>query len=155
MRYIKIAIALMLLWFVFFGSIPNTININPLPNEVQEVQDLIKLEKPSEQILSQVLPVAKLVTSVEDRAKLALFNNEFASRVTKYTASAQQVNDLYVEAAKQFFEDKMKGKYENYSDGLKSLFRSITTDDNHVLTNEEKELIKNTMNGLAWALIEG
>ena len=154
MRYVKILIALALLGFVFFGSVPENIDINTIPDEVDEVEELIQVDKPSEEILLQVRPVANLVTETEDRAKLALFNHEFATRITKYNTDVKQVNDLYTKAGAIFFEDKLKGKYENYAQGLKSLVSSVTTDENHVLSNEEKEVLQKVFNGLAWALIE-
>lgn len=154
MRYLKIAIAIALLGFVFFGSVPNSIDINPIPDEIDEVQDIINVDKPSEEVLTKVRPVGKLVTSTEDRARLALFNHEFAERITRYNTTVQQLNDVYVQAAKNFFGSQLNGKYENYSDGLKSLFQSVTTDDNHVMSTQEKDSIKEIFNGLAWVLIE-
>lgn len=155
MKILKIVVALGLLWFVFYGSIPSSINvINPIPSKVDEVAAIINVEKPSEDILLKVMPVAKIVTDIEDKAKLALFNYEFGSRVLKYETDAQQINDVYTQAAALFFEDKLKGKYENLSDKIKELFISVLSDDNHTLTKEEKEKLKELFSGLSWALLE-
>ena len=155
MRLVKIAVAIGLLFFVFFGSIPDGININPLPpDEVDEVVTLIDVEKPSDDILSKVRPVASLVTSVEDKAKIALFNHEFASRVDRYIVDCQQLNDLYTNASKKFFGDSIKGKYPLLSSKLVELFESVLTDENHVISTEEKDSISKLFNGLAWALLE-
>lgn len=155
MKILKILVAAGLLWFVFFGSIPSNININPIvPDEVDEVEAIINVDKPSEGILTLVSPVAKLVTEIEDRAKLALFNYEFANRIVSYNTDVQQVNDLYSKAGEFFFDKAMKGKYEGYATGLKSLIQSVTTDDNHILSMDEKQRLKDLFNGLAWALVE-
>ena len=152
MKILKIAVALGLLWFVFYGSIPSI--INPIPDEIDEVGAIINIDKPSDEIIQQVKPVADLVSETEDKAKIALFNYEFANRVTNYNTDVQQLNDLYTDAASRFFEDTLKGKYENLPVELKKLFSSVTTDDNHVLSQEEKQKIKELFTGLSWALIE-
>ena len=154
MKILKIAVALGLLWFVFYGSVPS-ININPIPNEVDEVEEIINVEKPSEEIISQVKPVADLVKETEDKAKLALFNYEFAERVKNYQTDVQQLNDVYTEAAKIFFGNTQANKYPGFSDGLLSLFKSVVSDENHVLTTDEKDSLSNLFKGLAWALVEG
>ena len=153
MKILKITVALGLLWFVFYGSIPS-IDINPIPDEIDEVQAIIDVDKPSDEIIQQVRPVANLVTDIEDKAKLALFNYEFANRITKYETDVQKLNDVYTDAGMRFFEDTLKGKYENLPDQLQKLFSSITTDDNKVLNQEEKQKLKDLFAGLSWALIE-
>lgn len=152
MKILKVLVALGLLWFVFYGSIPPI--INPIPDEIDEVEAIIDIDKPSDEIIQQVKPVADLISETEDKAKIALFNYEFANRVTKYNTDVQQLNDLYTDAASRFFEDTLKGKYENLPVELKKLFSSVTTDDNHVLNQEEKQKIKELFTGLSWALIE-
>lgn len=153
MKILKIVVALGLLWFVFYGSIPS-IDINPIPDEIDEVEAIIDIDRPSDEIIEQVRPAANLVTDIEDKAKMALFNYEFANRVTKYNTDVQQLNDLYTDAGSRFFEDALKGKYENLPVELRKLFSSVTTDDNHVLSQEEKQKIKELFTGLSWALIE-
>jgi len=154
MKLLKILVAAGLLWFVFFGSLPK-INIPIVPpDEVDEVEEIIQIEKPSEDIVALVSPIAKRVTETEDRAKLALFNYEFANRITNYSTDGQQVNDLYTKAGELFFDTSLKGKYEGYATGLKSLIQSVTTDDNHILSTDEKQRLKDLFNGLAWALVE-
>ena len=150
---LRILVAIGLLYFVFFGSLPD-VDLNPIKNEVDEVQALLNIEKPSDAIINQVKPIADLVTTTEDRAKLALFNYEFSSRVAGYETDAQQLNDVYTKAAANFFKEEMKGKYPGLSDGLLSLLKSIVTDDNHVLDTDEKQRLKDLFNGLSWALIE-
>lgn len=150
----RIIVALGLLFFVFFGSIPNEININPIPDEVDEVEEIINIDKPSDAILSMVRPVADLIKQPEDRAKIALFNHEFASRINRYHIDCQQLNDLYSNAGKKFFGESLRGKYNNFSQSLVDLFQSVVTEENHVLTKDEKESLSKLFDGLAWALVE-
>jgi hypothetical protein len=151
---LKIAIALGLLFFVFFGNIPDSIDINLTPDEIDEVQSIIDVEKPSEDIIGFVRPIAKIITDIEDKAKIALFNYEFANRLDKYNTDVQQLNDVYVLAGKEFFGDSMRGKYANFASSVENLFKSIVTNDNHTLTDEEKTQLKKLFMGLSWALIE-
>jgi len=153
MKILKVAIAFALLWFVFYGSIPS-IDINPIPNEVDEVEEIINVDRPSDEILTKVRPVAAKITEIEDRAKIALFNYEFAKRVNSYKTSSQQLNDVYAEAGKLFFENSLVSKYEGFSDDLVSLFESVVGNDNHILSTNEKDSLSNLFSGLAWALVE-
>jgi hypothetical protein len=155
MRIAKIGIAFVLLWFVFYGSVPSSINIiNPVPTKIDEAVEIINVAKPSEDILSKVKPISIIVTDIEDRVKLALFNYEFASRVMNYETDAQQINDVYTKAAKLFFEDQLKGKYANFADGIKQLFVSVLSEDNHTLNMEEKQKLKDLFTGLSWSMLE-
>lgn len=150
---LRIIVALGLLWFVFFGSIPS-INIKPTPDKIDEVSSILDIQKPSDNILNKVRPIAKLITDEEDKAKIALFNYEFAQRVLKYNTDTQQLNDLYSKAGSNFFQGSIKGKYPGFADALKSLFESVVGEDNHILTQQEKQSLKDIFGGLSWALIE-
>lgn len=154
MRIVKIIAACGLLFFVFFGSLPDNVNIKPVATETEKVLKLLQLEKPSDAILEKVKPVAGLVTSTEDRAKLALFNAEFASRIVRYDANCQHVNDLYTFAAKEFLNTSMNDKYEKLAASLEGLFVSVLGDENHILSVSEKESLSRVFRGLAWALLE-
>lgn len=153
-KTIKIVAAFALLYFVFFGSVPTSIDINPIPNTVDEVQTIINVDKPSEEIINIVKPVAELITEIDDRAKLALFNYEFANRVERYNTDVQNLNDVYVKAASLFFGDSLKGKYTNFASKVETLFVFVVGDDNHVLSDKEKTSIKELFIGLSWALTE-
>lgn len=153
MRLLKILVALGLLWFVFFGSLPK-IDLKPTPKPDDEVVSIIDIEKPSDEILKKVKPVADLINNSEDRAKLALFNYEFSKRVAGYNTDVQKLNDLYAKAGNNFFGDSIKGKYLGLANSIVNLFQSVVTDENHILTKEEKESLKELFSGLAWALIE-
>lgn len=150
---VKNIIAILLLVFVFFDSISGYIP-NIKPNEIDAVNSVLNIDKPSDEVLKKVQPVADLVTNKEHRAKIALFNYEFSERVVSYATDSQQLNDVYVKAAKKFFDSSLDGKYPGFSEGLVDIFTSVLTDDNHVLSKEEKQSIRELFRGLAWALIE-
>ncbi len=149
----KIIVAILLLFFVFFGSVPK-IDLAPTPDQIDEVGSIIELQQPSDDIIKKSKPAADLVTDIEDRAKLALFNYEFAQRVTGYDTDVQKLNDIYVNAAEKFFADSLKGKYSNYSGEVVKLFETVTSDDNHNLDTNEKQSLKELFLGLSWLLLK-
>lgn len=113
----------------------------------------LNIPQPSQQVILLTEPIAQLVSNKTDRLKLAIFNKEFAKRISSYDTDLQQLNDVYVLAAVYSFNDSMKDKYDNLDTKLVELIKSITTDDNHKLTNEEKQKISEYFLGLSWLLI--
>ena len=112
----------------------------------------IAISEPSDKILEEVQPICNLITDPDDRLKMCAFNKVFADRVPNYTITAQQVNDLYVDAAKIFFGDSLKGKYNNLSMELTQLIISVTTNEDHRLIEPEKRDLNKKFMGLAWCL---
>lgn len=152
-KIIKIFLALGLLWFVFFGTFPS-IDFTPVPDTIDEVQTIIDIDKPSDEIIAKVKPVSDLITDPEDRAKIALFNYEFSNRIVGYNTDCQQVNDVYAKAGEIFFKESIRGKYSGLSSGLEDLLKSIIGDDNHILDQKEKESLQELFKGFAWTLLE-
>ena len=150
---IRITTAILLLVFVFFGSVPK-INFAPIPNRLDEAISIVEINAPSDLVLEQVRPISDLVKDVEDRAKLALFNYEFANRVINYQADSQQINDVYTKAAQEFFKESLKDKYDDLPIEIEKLFSSVLTGDNHVLTDIEKQSLKTLFLGLSWSLLK-
>lgn len=118
------------------------------PDEVPVVQ----IDRPNEETLRDVLSVASLVTENDDKTKLAIFNNVFSDRVSGYSADTQQINDVYVLAAKNVFGDSMKGKYPGYGENLNGLMRSVLGSENKNLTQNDKDQLSKKFKGLAYAL---
>lgn len=114
--------------------------------------DIIKVDKPSEEVVNKISSTADVVTDSKDRMYLAVFNYVFSDRVSRYEASSQQINDVYVKAAKNRFGASMKGKYSGLSDGIEGMFKSILGDENHSVSKEEKEALKTHFSALAWKL---
>lgn len=115
---------------------------------------LLNIDKPTNDILINVEPISKLITDPTDRAKLAIFNQEFSNRILNYAADNQQTNDVYVLAASYFFKDSLNDKYANLDKELIKLLESIIGSDNHILSEEEKINISKHFLGLAWSLIQ-
>lgn len=115
---------------------------------------VLNIERPSDKIIELVAPIAQLVTDPTDRAKLAIFNQEFANRIVKYEADNQKTNDVYVLAGSIFFSDTIADKYKDLDTKLVELLESIIGNDNHTLTIEEKKNISDNFLGLAWSLAQ-
>jgi hypothetical protein len=124
-------------------------NSKPVDNQLK----LLEIDKPNPETISLVFPVANIITNPDDKAKVALFNHEFSKRIISYDADIQQINDVYVLAASKFFQESMKDKYKDLDLKLIDLIKSVTTDDNHRLTDEEKKILSQRFSGLSWALI--
>jgi hypothetical protein len=126
----------------------------PLPQPVVDELALLDIDKPTSAIIETVAPVAALVTDPTDRAKLAVFNQAFAQRVGKYTTDTQQLNNVYVLAAQNFFSDSMKDKYRDFDKELLGVFTKSIGDDNHQLTEDEKRIVGDYFMGLAWSFVQ-
>lgn len=146
-KLVKNIIAISLIGVGSFGVIQKRININ-VPTIT------IDIEKPSENILQKVEPISDLISDKKDRINIAIFNKEFSERIKKYHTDVQQVNDVYTLAGQEYFSDSLKGKYANLGKKIANLISNITTEDNHILSNEEKQELSDTFSGLSWALIK-
>lgn len=120
---------------------------------VEDKQIVLDIPKPSQQIIEIVKPINEVILNSEDKAKLAVFNKEFASRIISYDTDVQQLNDVYVLSASYTFEETLKDKYNNLDSLLIDLIKKVTTDQNHKLTDQEKQLISEYFLGLSWVLI--
>lgn len=134
-------------WNNIVNNIPKIENIIPSPTKV-----IVDIEKPSQEVLDKTTPIAKLITDKNDKLNLCLFNNVFSNRLISYETDAQKLNDVYVEAGKNFFGDSIKGKYQGFSSGLDDLFSSVLGTENHEITNNEKSILSETFRGLAYCL---
>ena len=112
----------------------------------------VDISEPTDIMLGEVRAVCDLVTDPDDRLKMCVFNKVFADRMPDYNITAQQTNDLYVDAAKNFFGDSIRGKYDNLSVKLKELIESVTTNEDHRLIEPEKRDLNKKFMALAWCL---
>ena len=135
----------------FWGSLvgPETVTVNK-----EEIQAVLKIEEPQKTILSRVDDVESFNIENEDALKLAMFNFSFSKNVVDYSANSQELNDVYVQAAKNMFKDSLSGKYDGYSTFVTSLLEeNITSKKVHELSEEEKKNLSDTFEGLAWVLL--
>lgn len=151
----KNAIAVLLIMYGIFGNSLFTPTKPVVPAPVPQPQiSILNIDKPTDAVLSKVQKFSDLITDPTDRAKLAIFNHQFAKNVVAYEAHLQQVNDVYTLAGKNFFKDTVRGKYPTLSNMIIELIQDTTTDDNHVLTPSEKNQISENFMGVAWILIQ-
>lgn len=138
---------------VLFGVV---LAIQSSTNDVIDKDDIaiLDIKEPSKEIIELVQPISQLVTDPTDRAKLAIFNQEFSNRIVNYTTDNQKTNDVYVLAASYFFNSSLKNKYDGLDAKIVELLQSSIGDDNHMLTEAEKLDISTKFMGLAWTLIQ-
>jgi len=125
-------------------------------NDIQErIPDFVSneiavdIEEPSEDVKSKT-SFSNVVTDSKDRLNLTCFNKVFSDRCINYKATNQDINDVYVLAAKNFFGDSLNGKYDGYGDSLTKAMKDVIGDEVHQLTEEEKKKLSQTFLGLAW-----
>ena len=119
----------------------------------QPQQEIIQVDKPSQEIIDEVQVISDIISDPSDRAKLAIFNYEFANRVLGYDTTSQQLNNVYVLAGKNFFESKLVNKYESLSDELMRIFEKVLSSDNHRLSQDEKQDLHEYFMGIAWVIV--
>lgn len=146
----KNLIAIVLILFGIVLYVQNTTD-TVIDNDQVAILDI---KKPSESVLNAVTPVSKLITDPTDRARLAIFNQEFANRILGYTTDNQKTNDVYVLAAKHFFNSSLSKKYAGLDSGIVEILKSSIGEENHILSQQEKEDVSNKFMGLAWSLIQ-
>jgi len=147
MANIRVMIGLLLVVVGFFW---NDI-VKLIPESSPNPEPVLVINKP-DKISDNVSSVAGLVTDKEDRTKLAIFNNVFADRVLDYQTDAQQINDVYSQAAKNMFGQSLRGKYNGYGEGLIEIMKDTLGDENHEVSQEEKNDISQDFKGLAYTL---
>lgn len=147
---VKNLLALVLLGLALYQPILNLIPISPKPDVA-----ILNIDRPSDEIIELVNPISSLITDPTDRAKMAIYSQEFASRVKTYDAQLQQVNDVLALSASGFFEGSMNDKYKDLDVAIIDLITSaVGGDDNHKLTDKEKNKISDRFMGVAWSLIQ-
>jgi len=146
-----VAILCISLGLLGLGVIPIPSKVIPKPTPVVSI---LNIDKPDQKIIDSVSAFSDLIKDPTDRAKFAIFNYQFAQNVKTYTANVQQVNDIYVLAGKTFFKNSIVGKYKGLSDMLKQQIQDITSDDDHILSEDEKTKIHDQFLGIAWVLIQ-
>jgi len=151
----KNILAIILLLYAVFGEglfdIADKPNPTPEPNPASKILDI---DKPSNKIIDDVSVFSDLITDPSDRAKIAIFNHEFAQRISTYNTDVQQVNDVYSLAGKLFFKQTLVDKYEGLSENIQRILEKILTDENHMITQEEKQSLNEYFMAIAWVLIQ-
>lgn len=113
----------------------------------------LKIPAPSSSVSSKVSSAAKLVTKKQDKIKFAIFNHIFSQRIKDYEIDTQKLQDIYVLAAKKYFDGELKDKYSGLDIKLIELFKSLLGEDNKILSDADKKLVSEHFSGLAYNLI--
>jgi hypothetical protein len=144
---LRLLIGFCMISVAFFWD--NLENIIPtIPDEGNK----ITIEKPDTEDMENWDSVSDSITDPIDKLKLCVFNKVFADRVTSYEATAQQINDIYVEAAKNVFGDTIKGKYEQLSPAAQEAMKSVLGTEDHKATQKEKDDLSKKFMSFAWYL---
>jgi len=152
--YKNVLVIALLLYAVFGAGFLDLLD-KPQPNpEPKPPAKILNIDKPSQDVLDRVSVISNLVIDPSDRAKIAIFNYEFAQRVLAYNAEAQQVNDIYTLAGKTFFKKTLVDKYDGLSESIVDLMKECMGEEEHTLTQKEKELLNEYFLAVAWVLIQ-
>lgn len=152
--YKNIVAILLLMYAVFGEGLLDKLDYptpTPIPSPTSKI---LNINKPDERVIDEVKNFSDLITDPSDRSKIAIFNYEFASRVIGYETDVQKVNDVYALAGKIFFHKSLVDKYDNLAEKIEELLQKILTDDNHVVTQEEKRKLNEYFMAIAWILIQ-
>ena len=147
----KKVIAILLMIFAVFGSEWDISSIFPVPEP--PAAKILNIETPSNETIDRVKVFSDLITDPDDRAKIAIFNYEFAQRILQYDITSQQVNDVYTIAGKSFFKSELVDKYDGLAEEIIKLLEEVVGTKNHSLTEEEKFNLNKYFMGVAWVLI--
>ena len=151
MKKTFISIAL-LLYAVFGGGMLDLLD-RPLPEPPPEAK-ILNIDKPSSDVIDRVQIFSDLITEPSDRAKIAIFNYDFAQRVLGYETTSQQVNDVYSLAGKTFFKKDLVDKYEGLAEEIVGLLQEVLSKDNSVVSEQQKQKINEYFMGVSWVLIQ-
>lgn len=154
----KAILSLVALVLIVYGAFGGGIldildNPNPTPKPEPEIA-ILNIDKPTQEIIDRVKIFSNAIKDPTDRAKIAIFNYEFANSLTSYETDLQQLNDVYVLAGKKFFKNSIVGKYQSLPDMITKLIQDITGEENHTLSAEEKAKLNQYFLGVAWVLIQ-
>lgn len=131
---------------VFWTDIKNSIP------EIPDNKPIIAIDTPEDSLVDQWAETCKSIKDPKDRVRLCVFNKVFADRVVGYDTDAQQINDVYVFAAKEVFGDSIKGKYDKLGPVTQESMASILGKENHIVTESEKQNLNKAFLAFAWCL---
>lgn len=141
---VRIAVGLLLVLVGFFWD-----NIQERIPDFVPSDNVIDIAEPAED-MKEKTSFGSVVTDNKDRTNLAVFNKVFSDRCVSYKTTNQQVNDVYTLAAKDFFGDSLKGKYNGYGESLTGLLKDTIGEEVQELSLEEKQKLSESFSALAW-----
>ena len=97
------------------------------PSPKPPAAEILTIDKPDQDVIDRVSIFSDIVTDPDDRAKLAIFNHEFAKRVTEY---------------------------DGLSEEIVKLMEEIIGETNHSLDQVVKDQLNEYFIGISWVLIQ-
>jgi AAA+ ATPase superfamily predicted ATPase len=149
----KTLIALLIMVNGVFGSELASVVPNIFPTPEPPAAKILNIYEPSEDVINRVELFSDLITDPDDRAKMAIFNYEFAERIIDYKTNAQQVNDVYSLSGKKFLKKSMLDKYDNLAEEIIKLMAECIGKENNTVAQEQKQELHDYFMGIAWVLI--
>lgn len=150
----KKILSIVLLMYATFGTGWLDLLDIEFPSPTPPPAAILNIDLPSQVVKERVTIFSELVTDPSDRAKLAIFNYEFANRILDYSATVQDLNDVYTLAGKTFFKSSLVDKYDGLSAEIVSLLAECVGEEEHSITAEEKVKTHEYFLGVAWSLIQ-
>jgi hypothetical protein len=123
--------------------------------KVSKVESVVSVEPvPSQESILLTKDTAEIITDKEDRATLAIFNLEFSKRLSSYSnvINTQQLQDIYVAAGANVYGKSIASKYQSLGAKLIALMKSILGEEEHIVSQEETELLSDVFRGLSFNL---
>ena len=155
MQDYRIFLAIGLIVFSLWGNTKIPEYVTHIKHAIFKPAVVIVDIKPEEQYIKNTEKIASMITDIQDRKDLAIFNLEFSKRTDSYLAkniTSQELVDLYAGSIKEHFLDKLKGKYGDLSTEAKTMFVNIIGEDEHTLSKEELDSVSKTLVAFAWNL---
>jgi hypothetical protein len=152
MKFKDIALVVLITLF-FFGDSHVYPFVGGLFDKTNQVT--IVLEKPADNYIKETAPVARLITNKEDRLDLCLINLEFSNRMNSYlnrNVNSQHINDIYVGVNREFFNTRLRNKYDGLSGSLLNLISKTVGSDVRNLTAKDLEELNRYFLALSWNL---
>ena len=140
---------------IFFAVFVDFSNLEGIIKTAIKKDYVVSIEPaPEDSLLEMTLPVANLVSDKQDKATLALFNNEFADRILLYPEkmNTQELQNVYALAGASLYEKSLSSKYENLGKKLESLIADVVGHEEHMLSLEEAEKLSKIFKALSWNL---
>ena len=123
---------------------------------IQKVEEkyVITIKEPSEEAIKSTKNIASLIKEPKDRAELAVFFDELASRSLNYDDYyVSDVLKIYGQSFKDVFGDKYN-KYPEFSKNQIILMSTVTGPKDRTLSLNDVQKLSDIFRGIAWNLTE-
>lgn len=155
MQDYRIIIAIGLIVFSLWGNTKIPEYVTHIKHAIFKPAVVIVDSKPEDKFIKETEKIASIIIDKEDKTDLAILNVEFTKRIDSYMSkniTSQQLVDLYSSSIKEYFLDRLKGKYEDLPEEAKKMFSNVIGNDDHILSKEECDSVSKTLLALAWNL---